>query len=380
MAFIRITGNQQLDFQINRVLTYGSEACDMQEVILAMKDVKDLKTWFWTWNDMALKAEIEKRYLHAAYYFRMAEFYLSEKDEYKNMLYDLSIRNFRRVIEKDKGVSEVFVPYQNAEMKVLVFTPENPIDTIVMFGGYDSFIEEFYLAVKDVVKKGYKVILFEGPGQGLSLKKGIHFDHRWELPLAAVLDYFRLEAATLVGISWGGYFALRAAAYEKRVSRAVAYDVLYNGLDFMLKQFPFAFKIIFITLFTLKQGAIINYMMRWLMRKKLAIDWALTHGMYITGTDSPYNYFKKLKKHSLKKITSKITAHILLLAGHNDHYIPLKHYHLLMKKLINARSLQGKIFSKEEGGEQHCQIGNHSLAINQIVSWIENTDLANFKP
>jgi hypothetical protein len=42
-----------------------------------------------------------------------------------------------------------------------------------------------------------------------------------------------------------------------------------------------------------------------------------------------------------------------------------------MKKVKNANSLEGKIFTVEEGGEQHCQVGNHNLATNYIIQWID---------
>jgi hypothetical protein len=41
-----------------------------------------------------------------------------------------------------------------------------------------------------------------------------------------------------------------------------------------------------------------------------------------------------------------------------------------MKGLTNARTLEGKMFTEQEGGGEHCQIGNHGLAIGYIVQWI----------
>ncbi|MGH1338438.1 MAG: alpha/beta fold hydrolase [Aureispira sp.] len=371
MAFEKVTGIQQFDFQINRVLTYGEEACYRQEVLDAMMGVSNFKIWFDKWLRLAQKAEAEKRFLHAGYYYRMAEFFLSEKDVAKEEMYTRSLHNFQRVIVLDEGVEEFTVPYQGKSLKTLVFLPKKELGELVMFGGYDSFIEEFYLAVKDFVKQGYKVTLFEGPGQGSSLKKGLYFDHRWELPVAAVLDYFELQEVTLIGISWGGYFALRAAAYEKRIKRVVAYDILYDGFDCMLNQFPSFLKMIFQMLFRFQQSRWINRFLNYFMRKKMPVDWAITHGMYITGTATPYDFYVKLQAHSLQGHTSKIEADVLLLAGENDHYIPLKHYHILRKELTNVKRLKGRIFTKEEGGEQHCQVGNHGLAIKEILEWLK---------
>ena len=41
--------------------------------------------------------------------------------------------------------------------------------TLLICGGYDSFIEEFVFQINSSVQKNYNVILFEGPGQGKCL-------------------------------------------------------------------------------------------------------------------------------------------------------------------------------------------------------------------
>ena len=67
---------------------------------------------------------------------------------------------------------------------------------------------------------GYDVIGFDGPGQGTTRRRhGLLFDYRWETPMGAVLDHSGLDDVTLVGLSLGGWLALRAAAFEKRIRR-----------------------------------------------------------------------------------------------------------------------------------------------------------------
>lgn len=208
MAFQNFTKILQFDFQINRILTYGSEACDVDEVVEASKKISDFDTWFQVWYSLGKNAEQDARFLHAAYYYRLSEFFLHDKDPFKIITYKMSVNNFNKVIVKDALVKTVFVPYMNSEMKTLIFTASAEIGKLVIFGGYDSFIEEFYLAIKEIVKSGYTVYLFEGPGQGSTLKNGIVFEHKWEKPLGAILDYFNLENVTIIGISWGGVFSI----------------------------------------------------------------------------------------------------------------------------------------------------------------------------
>ena len=49
------------------------------------------------------------------------------------------------------------------------------------------------------------MIAFDGPGQGGARRlAGLPFEPDWERPVAAVLDRFALDRASLVGMSMGG--------------------------------------------------------------------------------------------------------------------------------------------------------------------------------
>ena len=84
---------------------------------------------------------------------------------------------------------------------------------------------------------GYEVIAFEGPGQGGALNDaGLHMTPAWHQPVKAVLDHFKLNHVTLAGLSMGGCLMMRAAAFEPRVERVVAYDIYPDALDTTLRQ------------------------------------------------------------------------------------------------------------------------------------------------
>ena len=369
MGYIKLHPIKQFDFQINRILTYGKDACDFDEIKNNVKKIYDFDTWYIFWKNLGQKAENEKRYLHAGYYFRLAEFFLNNLFE-KNEMYNCSINNFYKIIDTDKNITKEYVPYINTSMKTLVFKHKNPKGNIIIFGGYDSFIEEFYIAIKEFSEIQCNIYLFEGPGQGQTLKNGLTFEPYWEKPIGAIIDYFHLENVFVIGISWGGYLALRSAAFDKRIKKVVAYDILYDGFDCMINPFPKLLQIIIKILFIFKARIIFNKMMEKLMRKILILQWAITQGKYITGTNDVYDFYNHLSKHTLKNIMEKIECDVLLLAGERDHYIPSKHYSILMKGIKNAKSIKGKIFTEKEGGSEHCQIGNHKLAIDYIINWI----------
>src|SRR5438128_3466741 len=117
------------------------------------------------------------------------------------------------------------------------FTPAQPKGTIVLFGGFDSYIEELFATQCFLRDAGFDVVAFDGPGQGASLEDAhLPLTHAWEKPVKAILDYFQLDDVTLIGYSLGGCLAIRAAASEQRVRRVIADDILTDFFEVLLQQ------------------------------------------------------------------------------------------------------------------------------------------------
>ena len=199
----------------------------------------------------------------------------------------------------------------------------------------------------------------------------IYFTESFELPVATVLDYFGITSCTMVGISWGGYFALRSAAFEKRIKHVVAYDAMDDGVEVMTNIFP-----CFICWYIRKlikngnETKLIRLLTR-IAKKSVLADWMLSQGQFITGADSIPAMYKSLGKHNLTGLYEKIDQDVLLLAGEKDHYIPKYQFERCKDRIINAKSMTSRWFTRKEGGEQHCQIGNHIIAVDTILDWIE---------
>lgn len=129
--------------------------------------------------------------------------------------------------------------------------------TILAFGGFDSFIEEFYCLWATLAEAGYEVIAFEGSGQGEALRRyGLPFDHDWEKPTGAALNYFGVPEAALIGMSMGGYWAIRAAAFDKRITGVIAFPPVY---DWMEMAPPFTSKLVGLLV---KRRRLMNFLVR----------------------------------------------------------------------------------------------------------------------
>ena len=67
----------------------------------------------------------------------------------------------------------------------------NPRGTLVVFGGFDSYIEEWLPAALVFRDAGYDTILFEGPGQGAVLELAhLTMSPEWEKPVKACWTFF----------------------------------------------------------------------------------------------------------------------------------------------------------------------------------------------
>ena len=94
--------------------------------------------------------------------------------------------------------------------------------------------------------------------------------------------------------------------------------------------------------------------------------------MYITRTDTPMAAIRTFLQMNEKNLHSELVKQdVLILTGTDDHFIPLKMHDKQVKALTNARSVTGRIFTREEQAHNHCQIGNMGLALDTMLKWIE---------
>ena len=356
------------NFQLNRWHSLGyARFKDMKEAGGKIKTFKDWKTEM---LKLADKAEEEKRWMNASFYYRAAEFYMLEDNDEKRKIYDKFIELFYKAFEDD-DINKFEVPYQDGFLPTMKITP-NGIEkkgTIVIHGGFDSFIEEFYSWMTYFSDHGYEVIAFEGPGQGGARKKyNMALDWRWEKPAKAILDYLKLDDVTWIGISMGGWFCFRAAAYEPRIKRVIASSIAYDymkGYNFLVRGLH--------NFFIKHMRNYSNKMVLKGLKKGGLQAWMSAQLMYITKKDMPMDAFDvwlQLNEQNLK--SEQVNQDVLILTGRNDHFIPFRAHDMQIKALANAKSITAKVFRKETQAHNHCQIGNIGLALGIMEKWIKD--------
>jgi pimeloyl-ACP methyl ester carboxylesterase len=359
---------QLFNFQLNRPYSFGyARFEDLKEV---EKKIKTFKDWRREMLRLAEIAVSEDRLMNAVFYYRAAEFYTKSNDPEKNILYNKFVELFYKTFEND-GIERHLVPYENAFLSAVRLPSSNKNKgTIVIHGGFDSFIEEFYSMMKYFSNIGYEVIGFEGPGQGATLRKyGIPITIEWEKPTKAILDYFQLENVTMIGISMGGWFCLRASAFENRIKRVITTG---HAIDYMKSMPPIFRKI---HLWCMEHWPdFMNRMavMKFEKREGVA-SWIVDHLKFITKKTKPLDALDLYLQLNEENIHSELVKQdVLILTSRNDHFIPFKMHEMQLKALVNAKSVTGRIFTKEEHAENHCQTGNFELALKTMNEWIES--------
>lgn len=331
----------------------------------------------WTREFLALadRASQQDRALRSAFYSRSAEFFMRPDDPERKRAGDAFQHGVGAVYGLGLGDRHA-VPYVDGRLSGFLpayrFTPPRAKCTIVFFGGFDSRIEELTSASLYFRDAGYDVIAFEGPGQGGALdESGLPMTAEWQKPVGAILDYFQVDRVALIGLSLGGCLALRAAAAEPRVAQVVAYDVLTNLLDIDLRQTPVLLRGLLRILLRLRATRMVNWMVARVARKSPVVHWGIQQGMHVTGTSSAFEFFQRSSQFQTADISASIRQDVLLMAGSEDHYVPLGQWNDQIRMITNARSITARLFTRGESAANHCQVGNYRLALRTIVNWLD---------
>lgn len=246
-----------------------------------------------------------------------------------------------------------------------------PRATLVAVGGFDSTCEELYFAVAAAaIKRGYHCLIFDGPGQGETLRiqnKPARFD--FEVPVRAALDYLETRPEVdqtriaLIGMSMGGYYASRAAAFDKRISACIAFEALYNMWTSMLNNNPKT------RIIEKLSPAVAEFIIGLAAKTSTSMRWTIQNAMWVFGLEHYHNLLTTVPKYSLQDVADRIECPMLILVGESDHLVADGQADELVKRLHCPYTV--RVFTREEGAEEHCQEGNHALLHQVIFDWLD---------
>lgn len=180
------------------------------------------------------------RLRRAAIYYQVSERMQSPGFAPREEAYANALKSFRAAVELGQENCEILeIPYGDHTIPALFVRAENAdpkAPVMVHCNGLDSTKEMIYWSGigQDLARRGVSTLMVDQPGTGgalrlQDLKARVDSEH-WA---AACVDYLLTrddvdpDRIGMMGWSLGGYYAPRAAAYEKRFSLCVALSLIH---------------------------------------------------------------------------------------------------------------------------------------------------------
>ncbi len=300
-------------------------------------------------------------YLRAGMYYFTAERFIQpgpDKREMGRIAIDCQTKG---ILRRYPNVERVEVPFEGASLPAFFMKARNTTaaraPTIVVFNGMDNCKEMSVLfAGLEFAARGWNTLAIDGPGQGESLRlRELYARHDYEVAGTAAYDYVARRADVdasrvfVMGYSFGGYYASRVAAFEKRYRGGIAMSALHwdlHGWQRDIKR---------------RQDA-----------DPKGTPQSAFHFRWIMGcVDDGEAALEKAKKFSLADVASKITFPFIIVHAADDTVVPVANAHKLYDALASADK-HLKILTAEDGGHYHAQADNRQVGIDYIADWIEN--------
>ena len=380
--FTRYTGNRQFDLQLNRTFQPILDRAGMDEI--AATTLPQLRS---TKGITTLAQRLAERFssegdADAAWrLYELAAFYLGAGDPRKRRFIDAMSAAFDEAHE-GLALARHTVPYRGGELTAMRWeadpvhrerAPAGTPHTLVMMNGFDGYAEEIIDFASHFPTRPFDIISFDGPGQGHTALAGMPLVPEWERPTDAVLDYFGVESAAALGVSFGGYLVMRAAAHCPRITHVIAFDMMYRLLDGLTAPLPRALR-------PLAEAVVGAPRPAWLIDAALSVAprfsadlaWKLQQARHLTGLSKPSEVLRAFGAFTMAPLEGAIRQPCLVLAGDADQYVPFERLGDVRRALANAAELDVRAFHEAEDPDmaQHCQIGDLDRAFAIMGEWL----------
>ena len=187
--------------------------------------------------------------IRAAIYYHFAKFVFVQDTRQMRAAHMRAVECYRDGVAHARPPGErVAIPFEGKTMYAVLRKPSSPKPPVlVMAPGLDSTKEEIHAYEEPFLVRGIAVLAFDGPGQG-EAEYEIPICGDYERAAKAVCDWLQArrdldaERIAIWGVSLGGYYAPRAAAYEKRFKACIAlsgpfdWERIWDGLPELTRE------------------------------------------------------------------------------------------------------------------------------------------------
>ncbi|MEV4109396.1 hypothetical protein [Nonomuraea sp. NPDC049695] len=169
--------------------------------------------------------------------------------------------------------------------------------------------------------------------------------------------------------SMSGLLAPRAAAFDQRVAAVIALDGVYDLGHISTASLPLP-RAEAERRLRAEHDPELDAMLEAAMAASPMMRWAIEHGMYAMGVDTPRAFGATyLDFHLRDGMAEKISCPTLVCAGADDGFF-LGRPELLYEHLTCPKTLPE--FTADQGADAHCQSGAQRLAFARVYDWLDD--------
>ncbi len=227
---------------------------------------------------------------------------------------------------------------------------------IVLVNGLDSTKEHMYSSGfwAELAARGISCLMLDQPGTGEALRlQELTARIDAETWAGAVVDLLLTRSDVdparigIVGWSLGGYYAPRAAAFEKRFALCAAWGANHDW------------------------GAVQRRRLEREGERPVPHYWE--HVLWVWGQTDLQEFIKFAADVNLDGVVENITVPFLIAHGANDRQIPLEYAHRSYDQAVNSPKRELRVFTPEEGATEHIGLDHLPYVSSFIADWVADT-------
>ena len=275
-------------------------------------------------------------------------------ETYRHLL-DIQVESFELI---DPATTRVEIPFRDTSLPAYFSKApgDGPKPVLIMFNGLDSTKEHMVSSAThhELAARGISTLMVDCPGSGEALRlRDLHSQIDTEEWAAACVDWLEgrddVDAGLigLVGWSLGGYYAPRAAAYEKRLALVVAWGANHDW------------------------GAVQRARVKREGERPVPHYW--DHVLWVWGYDDLDAFLDMADGVNLEGVVESITVPFLIAHGENDRQIPLEMAYRSYEQAVNSPKRELRVFTPAEGGTEHIGLDHLPWCRDFIVDWVADT-------
>ena len=393
------------DFEFQFLIALGQayeRAADVGECFAAAAAITDgnYDSWFDIFSELAerIRGEAEasddaghvvsarEAYLRAATYYAQATFFADGTHHPECLVptWEHHRAAFDAFADRlDPPAEPVRIPYERTTLPgyaLTVNTSGKPGPWLIMTNGSDGTVADMWAqGAAAALRRGYNVLIFDGPGQGAALyRQHLFFRFDWEKVITPVVDWLLTRPDVdpsrigIIGISQGGYWVPRAVAFEYRIAAAIADPgVVDSGTGFAKLVSPEDLR------------ALLTATGRELERIKTRIDrmiaenaagdpqlrYSLAFRMRPYGTNSPAEVILLTSHYKLRGVIDRIRCPMLIADPEGEQFWPGQSQRLY-DCLPGPKTLVP--FTAVEGADLHVEPKALGLRAQRFFDWLDD--------